>query len=87
MTIIASAIMFKDWAGQSVSDIVSAICGFITVLSGTVMLHVTREQEPVPLPGTVTWYDGDQIKAIEDGHYIMLHDSEYLDSYSVSTKN
>lgn len=87
MTIIASAIMFKDWAGQSASDIISAICGFITVLSGTVMLHVTREQDPVPLPGTVTWYDGEQIKAIEDGHYILLHDSEYLDSYSVSTKN
>uniref|UniRef100_M0ZZE7 Probable magnesium transporter n=1 Tax=Solanum tuberosum TaxID=4113 RepID=M0ZZE7_SOLTU len=42
----------KDWAGQSASDIISAICGFITVLSGTVMLHVTREQDPVPLPGT-----------------------------------
>lgn len=36
--------------------------------------------------GTVTWYDGDQIKAIEDGHYIMLHDSEYLD-YNVSYTN
>lgn len=41
----------QDWAGQSGSDIVSALCGFITVLSGTIMLHVTREQEPVTLPG------------------------------------
>lgn len=87
MTIIASAIMFKDWAGQSASDIVSAICGFITVLSGTIMLHVTREQEPVTLPGTVTWCDGERIKAIEDGHYILLHDSEFLDSYGVLEKN
>ncbi|CAN4125097.1 unnamed protein product [Withania somnifera] len=87
MTIIASAIMFKDWAGQSASDIVSAICGFITVLSGTIMLHVTREQEPVTVQGTVTWYDGEHIKAIEDGHYLLLHDSEYLDSYNVLAKN
>ncbi|KAF3676107.1 putative magnesium transporter NIPA6 [Capsicum annuum] len=93
MTIIASAIMFKDWAGQSGSDIVSAICGFITVLSGTIMLHVTREQEPVTVQGmdktkgTVTWYNGEHIKTIEDGHYILLHDSEYLDSYNVLAKN
>ncbi|XP_009759251.1 putative magnesium transporter NIPA6 [Nicotiana tabacum] len=87
MTIIASAIMFKDWAGQNVSDIVSEICGFITVLSGTIMLHVTREQEPVTAPGTITWYDGERIKAMEDGHYILLHDSEYLDSYSALAKD
>lgn len=37
--------------------------------------------------GTVTWCDGERIKAIEDGHYILLHDSEFLDSYSVLEKN
>ncbi|KAF3653871.1 putative magnesium transporter NIPA6 [Capsicum annuum] len=50
LTIIASAIMFKDWAGQNASSIVSEMCGFITVLSGTIVLHVTREQEPANPP-------------------------------------
>ncbi|KAL1557041.1 putative magnesium transporter NIPA6 [Salvia divinorum] len=45
LTIIASAIMFKDWSGQSASSIVSVLCGFITVLSGTMVLHNTRDPE------------------------------------------
>ncbi|KAE8671057.1 putative magnesium transporter NIPA3 [Hibiscus syriacus] len=48
LTIIASVIMFKDWSGQNVSSIASEICGFITVLSGTIILHATREHEPPP---------------------------------------
>ncbi|CAA0816789.1 Probable magnesium transporter NIPA6, partial [Striga hermonthica] len=40
LTIIASAIMFKN-----LSSITSEICGFITVLSGTIILHITREEE------------------------------------------
>ncbi|KAG6486710.1 probable magnesium transporter NIPA6 [Zingiber officinale] len=46
LTILASAIMFKDWSGQSASDIASEICGLITVISGTTVLHSTREPEP-----------------------------------------
>ncbi|XP_039025629.1 LOW QUALITY PROTEIN: probable magnesium transporter NIPA6 [Hibiscus syriacus] len=42
LTIIASVIMFKDWSGQNASSIASEICGFITVLSGTIILHATR---------------------------------------------
>ncbi|KAK4433648.1 putative magnesium transporter NIPA6 [Sesamum alatum] len=45
LTILASAIMFKDWSGQSASSIVSVLCGFITVLSGTMVLHITRDPE------------------------------------------
>ncbi|GMJ12710.1 enhancer of rdr6 3, ANTIVIRAL RNAI-DEFECTIVE 2 [Hibiscus trionum] len=67
LTIIASVIMFKDWSGQNVGSIASEICGFITVLSGTIILHVTREQEPPPPAGTVTWFiSGDSIKNPED---------------------
>nr|XP_025884634.1 uncharacterized protein LOC101253948 [Solanum lycopersicum] len=37
-----------DWA--RCSSIVSDICGFITVLSGIILLHLTREQEPTNPP-------------------------------------
>ncbi|MCD7460925.1 hypothetical protein HAX54_044777, partial [Datura stramonium] len=67
-----------DWAGQDASSVVSEICGFITVLSGTIVLHVTREQEPENPPGNISWYDGEAIKVMEDGHYIMLNDSNYF---------
>ncbi|XAR62644.1 hypothetical protein NMG60_11017484 [Bertholletia excelsa] len=49
LTIFASAIMFKDWSGQSASNIVSVLCGFITVLSGTMVLHSTREPDLPPI--------------------------------------
>ncbi|KAJ6345319.1 hypothetical protein OIU78_008065 [Salix suchowensis] len=45
LTILASVIMFKDWDGQSVGDIISEICGFIVVLSGTILLHTTKDFE------------------------------------------
>ncbi|WVY91428.1 hypothetical protein V8G54_036942 [Vigna mungo] len=48
LTILASVIMFKDWDGQSGGTIVSEICGFIVVLSGTVMLHATKDFERCP---------------------------------------
>ncbi|CAA2940378.1 probable magnesium transporter NIPA6 isoform X2 [Olea europaea var. sylvestris] len=79
LTIIASAIMFKDWSGQNVSSILSEICGFVTVLSGTVILHMTREEEQATSQGTITWYDGDQTKSLEDEHFTRLHNSDYFD--------
>ncbi|EFJ22449.1 hypothetical protein SELMODRAFT_151449 [Selaginella moellendorffii] len=42
-TIVASVIMFKDWDTQSPRNIVSEISGFITILSGTYLLHVTKD--------------------------------------------
>ncbi|XP_073139149.1 probable magnesium transporter NIPA6 isoform X2 [Henckelia pumila] len=45
LTILASVIMFKDWEGQSVGSIMSEICGFIVVLSGTLLLHATKDFE------------------------------------------
>ncbi|XP_044489089.1 probable magnesium transporter NIPA6 isoform X3 [Mangifera indica] len=69
----------KDWSGQDASSIASEICGFVTVLSGTVILHATREQEPATAPaGTVTWYvSGDSVKSAEDEHLITIHSSDY----------
>ncbi|XP_050146138.1 probable magnesium transporter NIPA6 isoform X3 [Malus sylvestris] len=81
LTIIASVIMFKDWSGQNVSSIASEICGFITVLSGTIILHATRDQEPSapqPQAGTVTWYiRGDSVKSSEDERLLTLQNSDY----------
>ncbi|KDP27578.1 hypothetical protein JCGZ_19583 [Jatropha curcas] len=76
LTIIASAIMFKDWSGQDVSSITSELCGFITVISGTIILHATREQEPPPPLGTVTWYvNEDSVKGLEE-HLINIQSSD-----------
>ncbi|XP_061342086.1 probable magnesium transporter NIPA6 [Gastrolobium bilobum] len=80
LTIIASAIMFKDWSGQDVSSIASEICGFIIVLSGTIILHATREQEESNMQGTLTWFIGeDSIKGLDDEHLILIHGSDYLE--------
>ena len=45
-------IYFQDWSGQDVSSIASEICGFITVLTGTIILHMTREQEESNMQST-----------------------------------
>jgi len=42
----------QDWSDQSASSIASEICGFIIVLSGTILLHATREQEQPNMRGT-----------------------------------
>ncbi|WVZ68004.1 hypothetical protein U9M48_017001 [Paspalum notatum var. saurae] len=76
LTILASAIMFKDWYGQKASNIASEICGFLTVLAGTVVLHSTREPDQTvsadlyaPLPPKIYWHiqgNGDIGKQRED---------------------
>ena len=43
LTIVASVIMFKDWDGQSPTQVVTEICGFVTILSGTFLLHKTKD--------------------------------------------
>ncbi|KAL3625654.1 hypothetical protein CASFOL_030508 [Castilleja foliolosa] len=42
-TILASVIMFKDWDRQSPTQIVTEMCGFIIILSGTFLLHKTND--------------------------------------------
>lgn len=42
-TILASIIMFKDWDRQNPSQIVTEMCGFVTILSGTFLLHKTKD--------------------------------------------
>ncbi|RWW29118.1 hypothetical protein BHE74_00011735 [Ensete ventricosum] len=43
LTIFASMIMFKDWASQNASQIVTELCGFVTILSGTFLLHKIKD--------------------------------------------
>ncbi|XP_021760443.1 probable magnesium transporter NIPA4 isoform X2 [Chenopodium quinoa] len=47
-TIVASVIMFKDWAGQNGSQIVTEMCGFVTILAGTFLLHKTKDMTGSP---------------------------------------
>ncbi|XP_047336170.1 probable magnesium transporter NIPA1 [Impatiens glandulifera] len=43
LTILASMIMFKEWDSQSASQIMTELCGFVTILSGTFLLHRTMD--------------------------------------------
>ncbi|KAI4369253.1 hypothetical protein MLD38_017715 [Melastoma candidum] len=60
-TILASMIMFKDWDSQNASQIVTELCGFVTILSGTFLLHKTKDmgndrkpESPAYDPKTIT---------------------------------
>lgn len=43
LTILASVIMFKDWDRQDPTQIVTELCGFVTILAGTFLLHKTKD--------------------------------------------
>ncbi|KAK6916685.1 Magnesium transporter NIPA [Dillenia turbinata] len=79
LTIVASAIMFKDWSGQNASSIASELCGFVTVLAGTIILHATREDQ-TPEIGTVTYYvSEDAIKSFASEHLISIRYTDYFE--------
>ncbi|XP_073146963.1 probable magnesium transporter NIPA1 [Henckelia pumila] len=48
LTILASTIMFKEWDSQNASQIVSEVCGFVTILCGTFLLHKTKDMGGSP---------------------------------------
>nr|CAD1824601.1 unnamed protein product [Ananas comosus var. bracteatus] len=53
LTILASVIMFKTTGldGQNPTQIVTEMCGFVTILSGTFLLHKTKDMvDGLPLP-------------------------------------
>ncbi|KAL9686313.1 hypothetical protein QQ045_023769 [Rhodiola kirilowii] len=43
LTIVASVIMFKDWDRQNPTQVVTEICGFMTIFAGTFLLHKTKD--------------------------------------------
>ncbi|XP_074581964.1 putative magnesium transporter NIPA6 isoform X3 [Curcuma longa] len=71
----------KDWSGQDINSIASELCGFITVISGTILLHTTKEPDVSPPTGSISWYigrgsGGDPMKNIDDDHFIILQSSD-----------
>ncbi|KAJ8539733.1 hypothetical protein K7X08_013985 [Anisodus acutangulus] len=48
LTILASMIMFKDWDHQNATQILTELCGFVTILSGTFLLHKTKDMGNSP---------------------------------------
>ncbi|KAK2988997.1 hypothetical protein RJ640_013988, partial [Escallonia rubra] len=52
LTILASMIMFKDWDHQNATQIVTELCGFVTILSGTFLLHKTKDMGGSPTVGS-----------------------------------
>ncbi|KAL7105861.1 hypothetical protein ABFS83_07G069600 [Erythranthe nasuta] len=48
LTIVASMIMFKEWDSQNASQIVTELCGFVTILCGTFLLHKTKDMGTSP---------------------------------------
>ncbi|KAE8720212.1 putative magnesium transporter NIPA5 [Hibiscus syriacus] len=48
LTILASVIMFKDWDRQTPTQIITEMCGFVTILSGTFLLHKTKDMVDGP---------------------------------------
>lgn len=45
LTLTASSIMFKDYVHQSTKEVISQLCGFVTILAGVFVLHVTKDVE------------------------------------------
>ncbi|KAG5575337.1 hypothetical protein H5410_055471 [Solanum commersonii] len=56
LTIVASVIMFKDWNGQTATQIITELCGFVTILSGTFLLHKTKDLVEVSSPSAFMRY-------------------------------
>ncbi|CAL5021901.1 unnamed protein product [Urochloa decumbens] len=53
LTIVANMIMYKDWASQTATQIATQLCGFVTIVAGTFLLHKTRDMGNPPPPDQV----------------------------------
>ncbi len=43
MTIIASAILFKEWSNRDAKDVLGALAGLLTIIVGVFLLHAFRD--------------------------------------------
>jgi len=44
---------FQDWASQAATQIATQLCGFVTIVAGTFLLHKTRDMGNPPPPDQV----------------------------------
>lgn len=71
---VHKSLFLQDWDGQNADSIASVICGFITVLTGTVILNATREEEQAS-SGRMRWQDSG--KSFDEEHLTSLYSPEY----------
>ena len=43
LTIIASAILFKEWSNRNAKDVLGSLSGFLTIIVGVFLLHAFRD--------------------------------------------
>ncbi|GAB2283563.1 hypothetical protein Dimus_018069 [Dionaea muscipula] len=73
LTILASVIMFKDWDRQNPTQIVTEMCGFATILSGTFLLHRTKDlSDGLPTSSAMKLTKHDEENGFEDQESIPL---------------
>ncbi|XP_015056172.1 probable magnesium transporter NIPA3 isoform X2 [Solanum pennellii] len=77
LTILASIIMFKDWDRQNPTQIVTEMCGFVTILSGTFLLHKTKDMVdgPAMLPVRLPKHGDDENGFGQEGIPLRRQDS------------
>ncbi|PHT97764.1 putative magnesium transporter NIPA5 [Capsicum chinense] len=77
LTILASVIMFKDWDRQNPTQIVTELCGFVTILSGTFLLHKTKDMVdgPPTLPVRLPKHTDDEDGFGQEGIPLKRQDS------------
>lgn len=44
-TIVASAILFKEWQKLGANDIIGNICGFLTIIGAIFLLHAFKDMD------------------------------------------
>ncbi|KAK6122869.1 hypothetical protein DH2020_043395 [Rehmannia glutinosa] len=75
LTILASVIMFKEWDSQDASEIMTEVCGFVTILCGTFLLHKTKDMGGSPAGSSPVCHSlksDSSSKLSEIGHLAML---------------
>ncbi|GJX83928.1 probable magnesium transporter NIPA4 [Tanacetum coccineum] len=76
LTILASVIMFKDWDGQDPTQIITELCGFVTILSGTFLLHKTKDM--VDGLGRSPKHTDEEDDMYQEGIPLRRHDSSNM---------
>lgn len=66
-------ITFQEWDNQNVSQIVSQLCGFVTILCGTFLLHKTKDMGRPPQPPSPVFQSPTSV--------IQLNDNLRLDDH------